>query len=147
MKEILFRGKRIDNGEWVEGYFADMGNKACIIKSYEAYWDESCKALRCHPSEIIPVDFSTVGQFIGLIDKNGKKIFEGDILKNESDSAMPLRIVKFQNGSFTWQNYPLKNQDYNEFSMYTLQYGETILHYWLKIGNIYDNPGMLKSKD
>jgi len=99
MREILFRGKRVDNGEWVEGnYFHNFrkGESNNIIPFNSNQWHE-----------VIP---ESIGQFTGLLDKNGKKIFEGDILKcispNDGSEFISDFIVTLSSG-ITFKNIAL----------------------------------------
>ena len=93
MREILFRGKRIDNGEWVEGYYSasPAGNH------YITYVCVGC----AHPDKVDPV---TVGQQTGLKDIIRTSLFEGDILKfdyiGKNKGVNGIAYVSFFNGKF-----------------------------------------------
>ena len=116
MREILFRAKTVCDGDWIYGGITWNPSKKKVFIHTE--WDEG---------EVIP---ETVGQYTGLKDKNGKKVFEGDILKGLYSNGNAE--VKMINGS--WVGYAGK--------------GWTDIGYVVDrvevIGNIHDNPELLQ---
>ena len=87
MREILFRGKRVDNGEWVFGYFVNTdrnGSGYLIVDGWDCGY-------------VHEVDEKSIGQYTGLKDKNGVKVFDGDILRDEDKK---LGAVEFNKGRF-----------------------------------------------
>lgn len=116
MREIIFRGKRLDNGEWVYGFYALFASNKGLKRGIYTGAENGCVI----PYEVIP---ETVGQFTGLTDKNGKKIFEGDIVYNGVFKAQ----IELINGHFS------------PFGSDTFFADECEV-----IGNIYDNPELLE---
>ncbi|WP_276679704.1 YopX family protein [Empedobacter brevis] len=98
MREILFRGQRVDNGQWVYGSFVSYEKTFGIIEKENTEYTCDGGALEFLYTE---VRFDTVSQFTGLLDKNGNKIFEGDKVKL-GDSV--IFVVKFINGAFRFKN-------------------------------------------
>lgn len=142
MREILFRGKRVDNGEWIKGFYIEANHhwhnkgvhKEWIVKNViqNGGW--------CNVGSKYAVIPETVGQYTGLTDKNGTKIFEGDIIKIPDDyeqyghNAGQLYAVYFAFGGFRLKP----------------KFNKEARGYWLEddgivevIGNIHDNPELL----
>lgn len=125
MKEIIFRGKRKDNKEWVQGYYFKRVRNFAGLKTIEhcyiqyETWDEGFITYKVYPK--------TVSQFTGLVDKHGKKIFEGDILAK----GFELYEVRWNPEQVRWGIY----SDNYEVAGFT-KFSET---YFEVVGNIYDN--------
>ena len=153
MREILFRGKRADNGEWIEGYYAKQSNHACFaheLKYQHFIFKDVCLDFNLgglQEFEIIP---ETVGQYTSLTDKNGVRIFEGDIVKC-TDTINDFEfnaVVEFgnPNGEYNW-GYQLKfiSGEESNFDILCWVDMEETGAYIEVIGNIHDSPELLEN--
>ena len=144
MREILFRGKRTCNNEWVEGGFHSRFGKAYIIGI--------SKTERIDGTEVIP---ETVGQYTGLTDKYGTKIFEGDIIKQifrlkQTNGSWEREIISVIEYDISWDysNVCGVCQRFNDGSgiaMLSVMDTSGIVDCEV-IGNIHDNPELLKGE-
>lgn len=137
MREILFRGKRIYNGLWAYGNLViDKNGKPHIVELEVVEEDGHHVAIDSDVPMFI--DPETVGQFTGLTDKNGKKIFEGDIINFSNPRPFKdfVAEVAFDDGCFDLVNKSRCFRDY--LKCYTCNHvGEVI-------GNRWDNPELLE---
>lgn len=139
MREILYRGKRIDNGKWIIGYYIVVDGISYIFP--EKYFG------------IVEVDPSTVGQYTGLPDRKGKRIFDGDIIQrkgyiypNGKQEPCGERIVR---GVVIWMDDGRNagcwcidsNDEHGNQTTYCFD------NSYIVVGNVHDNPELLEKKE
>ena len=128
MREILFRGKRIDNDEWVEGCGIIATENWVSIFTVIDDIDENSSEV--NEIEVLP---ETVGQYTGLTDKNGDKIFDSDVVDILTENE-EVGIVTYDEGCF-----------YVKADGFSIDFRNNINgNDLLIIGNIHDNPEILK---
>ena len=108
-ENIKFKAKRLDNKEWVKGYFYQECGNAYIIENRQ-------KESKLNRNLTYQVDPYTVCQFTGLKDDNGKEIWEGDILFRDGKPQIKEE-VKFHKGSFCLGHLPLESLVYYPFDV------------------------------
>lgn len=130
MREILFKGKRVDNGEWTEGDLIQSRDKTYIHPKANSFRvSETGLSKLIVLREVIP---ETVGEYTGLTDKNGKKIFEGDFIRSNSERGYieyypnDCAFDVVDDHGFYWLISEMSNIEV--------------------IGNIHDNPELLEEK-
>lgn len=169
MRDIIFRGKAEGRNDWVEGSLIKVGKYCCILEpdceSYgETYLDEELGTI---DGQAVPVIPETVGQYTGIDDKNGKKIFEGDIVRTRRYETYTEELQGYH--GYDKDGYPKKvpgytgsmkitrqrtNDDYHAVVCYSPMHGfylegSDVSIAGIKnavIGNIYDNPELLEEK-
>lgn len=127
MRDILFRGKKWetsvwDETDWIYGSLIDSGNHEQVAIYPWVNGASTMSVRQLVYARMESVKFETVGQYTGMTDKNGKRIFEGDIMHNAGN------VVEFCNGGFCIN-------------------GDSSLSLWTKtevIGNIHDNPELVE---
>ncbi len=124
MREVLFRGKRTDNGEWAEGFLVDARHVGNWVIAE-------------------PVNPETVGQFTGLTDKNGKKIFEGDIIKYMDSDEKPIAVIKFGTGRILGVGFYVEWESSQPCLRQDIAFWATKREIEI-IGNIHDTPELLE---
>ena len=147
MRDILFRGKRKDNGEWVQGDFCGPCNIVFIENGYDPVLGK-CDSPMCNDYEIIP---ETVGQYTGLKDKNGKMIFEGDVVKGVAFSTDFIGVIIWieEIAGFGVRYFNNKREPTaweNSSILKMIQKGHKDKFAAEIIGNIHDNPELLEAE-
>lgn len=130
MRKILFRGKRVNNGEWVVGDLFNTTKIVITTTSNKGIYTENGSDIFKY--EYIEVHPDTIGQFTGLTDKNGKEIFDGDIF---TDSLGNKAIVEWDERNARYLGFSIENRAI----MYIGREPKVTV-----IGNIHDNPELLK---
>ena len=141
MREILFKGKRIDNGEWVVGQYVNT--------CYPGNGKETGHFIVVYPNEYHEIYTSTLCQFTGLCDKNGKKIWENDIIKYHfGENYAPIKYGCYQNC--------FDSQKTEHVGFYVDWSDDKCLRkdlgYWINmvdtmpVENIFDNPELLQEE-
>ena len=154
MREILFRAKQVNNGEWVEGYYTKLKwcNNIIHVVIPEGAEIDSGNSL-CEAHDINP---ETLCQYTGMVDKNGNRIWENDIVSCEHEKYLednPLEILPFSDPIKYKRNYSV--EFINTGSSYGYRLRNKSIHFMLTgnviynhnieiLGNVFDNPELLK---
>lgn len=138
MREILFKAKRIDNGEWVEGYYLrdqyHIGGKDII------FYRKDSDRFTVYTNII---DIETLCQFTGLCDKNGNKIWENDIFQYTDETMVTQKdLIEYNETHASFVR--LRNTE--KLGLRYLWIDEATCNHGEVIGNIFDNPELLQEE-
>lgn len=129
MRKILFRGKGINDKEWRYGFYTEQQGYPYITPDGVAMYE---------------IDANTAGQYTGLNDRNGNRIFEGDIIKHDvtSDTSWEA-IVKWDNDGTRFLGFITGNEPRIMYVGMIDKKNKSVIKI---VGNIYDNPELLKER-
>jgi len=138
-REIIFKAKRKDNGEWVEGsLIITEGSVAYIIRSKSKAFIPKGESIICS-AECYEINPDTLCQYTGLTDKNGQKIWENDILKANLDESYPEDITYIK---ILWNEYRFCVHENYSTDIEALE--KWYAEHFQVCGNIFDNPELLE---
>lgn len=141
MREILFKAMRVDNDEWVEGYYAECNGKTFIGIDISIGIDDIFEVFCTPLIRWLEVDPETICQFTGLCDKNGNKIWENDILMAHLDEFYTedatYETVEWNVAG--WVGHETGSIDRRYLDKFDLEHYEVV-------GNIFDNPDLLQEE-
>ena len=131
-REILFKAKRKDNGEWVEGYYLNIAKINHFICTGKIKLDRVIN--RIIAPEMYTIDPNTICQYTGFTDKNGKKIWENDIVRNKKGDIGVAQWFEEHAAFMIWNKTKncvcyLAENDFSKIEV---------------IGNVFDNPYLLE---
>lgn len=134
MREILFKAKRVDNGEWAEG---------CLVidHSRSSLFEYRMRPVESGALYAPPINPETICQFTGLCDKNGNKIWENDILMAHLDESYPedATYETVEWGAAGWVAHEANSTDRQYLDEFDTEHFEVV-------GNIFDNKELLQEK-
>mgnify|MGYP004514667087 CR=1 FL=1 len=134
MREILFKAKRTDNSEWVEGFYGAFAGKFFICMYVVEHY--------CVPAlRWFEIDPETLCEFAGRCDKNGKRIWENDILMAHLDESYPENVTyeTIEWGFAGWETHEANSADRQYLDKFDLEHFEVV-------GNIFDNKELLQEE-
>lgn len=137
MREILFKAKRKENGEWVEGYYLNVAKINHFICTGKIKLNGAVNGILA--PEMHAIDPDTLCQFTGFTDKKGKKIWENDILKAHLDESYPQDITY---SKIIWSECRFCINENHSSNIETLEKRDA--EYFEVCGNIFDNPDLLE---
>ncbi len=137
MREILFKAKRVDNGEWIVGHYTE-----CRGETFIGIDTSSMFEIFCPPAiRWFKVSSETLCQFTGLTDKSGKRIWDNDILMAHLDESCPedATYETVEWGVTGWVTHEANSIDRHCLDKFDLEHFEVV-------GNIFDNPELLQEE-